>query len=91
MKQCDRLLASFWKHVGTDDNDYGIGYEVAADQDWISPYFAILFVPYSDSFTDKEKRYFAETFLKPSKRTSDKVAKKVRQVEQTSDRDPLAK
>ncbi|KAF9243890.1 hypothetical protein BU15DRAFT_59727 [Melanogaster broomeanus] len=60
VKQCDRLLASFWKHVGTDDEDYPIGYEVAAREDWIN----------------KEKRYFAETFAKPPKRKAEKAAKK---------------
>ncbi|KIJ05620.1 hypothetical protein PAXINDRAFT_103699, partial [Paxillus involutus ATCC 200175] len=66
VKQCDRLLASFWKHVGTDDEDYSIGYEVDAGEDWIN----------------KEKRYFAETFVKPSRRKAEKEAKK-KEKEQT--------
>lgn len=48
VKQCDRLLGSFWRHVGIDDEDYPIGYEVAAREEWIN----------------KEKKYFAETFVK---------------------------
>ncbi|KAG6861207.1 hypothetical protein C0995_002556 [Termitomyces sp. Mi166 len=43
---CQRLLASFWAHVGTDDNDYDIGYEVAADEKWIK----------------KEKRFFRKEY-----------------------------
>lgn len=35
VKQCDRLLGSFWRHVGTDDDDYPIGYEVSARKEWI--------------------------------------------------------
>lgn len=35
VKQCERLLTSFWKHIGTDDEDYHVGYEVAAQDDWI--------------------------------------------------------
>lgn len=42
VQQCNRLLASFWKHVGTDDEDYPIGYEVEADASWISPSFVAL-------------------------------------------------
>ncbi|KAG6900161.1 hypothetical protein C0993_002090 [Termitomyces sp. T159_Od127] len=43
---CQRLLASFWAHVGTDDNDYDIGYEVTADEKWIK----------------KEKRFFSKEY-----------------------------
>jgi hypothetical protein len=32
---CDRLLASFWKHVGTDDDDYEEGYMIEAKHEWI--------------------------------------------------------
>jgi len=84
VQQCDRLLASFWKHVGTDDNDYEIGYEVAADKNWISPCSITLSLPHSQPFPDKEKRYFQETFVKPPKRKSDKVRKKDGQVEKMS-------
>ncbi|KAF8140031.1 hypothetical protein EV363DRAFT_1311469 [Boletus edulis] len=51
------------KHIGTDDNDYPVGYETAAKEDWI----------------DKEKRYFQETFFKSSKRKSDKASKEDQQ------------
>ena len=43
VQQCDRLLASFWKHVGTDDYDYSPGYEVAAEESWIGPCCIALF------------------------------------------------
>ncbi|KAH7883814.1 hypothetical protein F5I97DRAFT_1895879 [Phlebopus sp. FC_14] len=60
VQQCDRLLASFWKHVGVDDNDYAIGYEAAAKDDWIN----------------KEKQYFAQNFLKQPKSKSHKESKR---------------
>ncbi|GLB33577.1 hypothetical protein LshimejAT787_0104610 [Lyophyllum shimeji] len=40
---CQRLLASFWEEIGTDNADYFIGYEVAASKEWIrreKDYFA---------------------------------------------------
>lgn len=87
VQQCDRLLASFWKYVGMDDKDYPVGYEVAAGQSWISPYSITLFPANFQPFTDKEKQYFAETFVKSSKRKSDKATKKVRQIWTPSTRD----
>jgi len=36
LKQCERLLTSFWKHIGTDDDDYSVGYEAVAQDSWIS-------------------------------------------------------
>lgn len=62
VKQCDRLLGSFWRHVGIDDEDYAIGYEVAARKEWIN----------------KEKKYFADTFVKPAdtKKTEKETRKK---------------
>ncbi|KDR85205.1 hypothetical protein GALMADRAFT_233893 [Galerina marginata CBS 339.88] len=32
---CTRLLQSFWKHVGTDNDDYAIGYVAKAKKEWI--------------------------------------------------------
>ena len=32
---CTRLLESFWKHVGMDNEDYPTGYEVSAEPEWI--------------------------------------------------------
>lgn len=68
-----------------DNNDYPVGYEVAAGEDWISPCFITLFLANSQPLTDKEKQYFAETFVKSSKQKSDKgTNKKDRQVGKTS-------
>ena len=39
---CDRLLASFWKHIGSDDNDYEEGYEFVADPDWIGQNLSLI-------------------------------------------------
>lgn len=33
--QCERLLASFWKHIGTDDQDYSPGDKFDAQPWWI--------------------------------------------------------
>lgn len=33
---CQRLLQSFWGHIGMDDQDHLVGYEVAATEAWIS-------------------------------------------------------
>src|SRR6266702_3922193 len=41
--QCDRLLSSFWKHVGLDDRDYSPGDRFDAQPSWISaPMYAPL-------------------------------------------------
>ncbi|KIK04288.1 hypothetical protein K443DRAFT_130917 [Laccaria amethystina LaAM-08-1] len=36
LETCDRLLGSFWEHVGMDNQDYPVGYEVVAKDYWIS-------------------------------------------------------
>ncbi|THH02520.1 hypothetical protein EW026_g379 [Hermanssonia centrifuga] len=43
---CERLLKSFWRHVGDDNEDYPVGYETFATEDWI----------------EKEKKYFVNNF-----------------------------
>jgi len=35
LEACSRLLGSFWEHVGMDNSDYQIGYEIKAKKDWI--------------------------------------------------------
>ncbi|KAH7914493.1 hypothetical protein BJ138DRAFT_1143858 [Hygrophoropsis aurantiaca] len=35
VKECKRLLESFWNHIGYDDKDYPVGFEVAAKDNWI--------------------------------------------------------
>ncbi|KAJ7783426.1 hypothetical protein DFH07DRAFT_787675 [Mycena maculata] len=35
LSACQRLLASFWTEVGTDDNDYPEGHQVKPSQKWI--------------------------------------------------------
>jgi len=35
LEACSRLLASFWEHVGMDNKDYPIGFEIKAQKDWI--------------------------------------------------------
>ncbi|KAG5639362.1 hypothetical protein H0H81_003506 [Sphagnurus paluster] len=43
---CQRLLSSFWAHVGTDNADYPVGYMVEASEKWIN----------------SEKKYFRREF-----------------------------
>ncbi|KAF8634013.1 hypothetical protein AX15_001186 [Amanita polypyramis BW_CC] len=43
---CQRLLSSFWEHIGQDNNDYHVGYVVKADEQWIK----------------KEKNFFAKEY-----------------------------
>ncbi|KAF8912873.1 hypothetical protein CPB84DRAFT_480604 [Gymnopilus junonius] len=43
LESCERLLGSFWSHVGMDEKDYPIGYVVKAKKSWIKSemeYFA---------------------------------------------------
>ncbi|KAG6845960.1 hypothetical protein H0H87_011008 [Tephrocybe sp. NHM501043] len=50
---CQRLLASFWKHVGTDNKDYEPGYQVEAEDKWIKQEKRYFQKEYND---EKEKR-----------------------------------
>ncbi|KAG2350636.1 hypothetical protein BDR05DRAFT_985641 [Suillus weaverae] len=60
VSQCERLLCSFWDHIGNDNNDYPIGYEIAARDYWIK----------------QEKEFFAKQFSEEAKRKSEKDTKK---------------
>ncbi|OAX44859.1 hypothetical protein K503DRAFT_795147 [Rhizopogon vinicolor AM-OR11-026] len=60
VKQCERLLSSFWKHVGIDDEDYSVGYEIAAQDYWIK----------------EEKDFFAKQFAGEGSRKSENDSKK---------------
>ncbi|KAF8746326.1 hypothetical protein AX14_000109 [Amanita brunnescens Koide BX004] len=44
---CQRLLTSFWEHIGVDDKDYNVGYIAEADKQWIK----------------REKRFFAKEYI----------------------------
>ncbi|KAG1885640.1 hypothetical protein F4604DRAFT_1951840 [Suillus subluteus] len=58
--KCQRLLSSFWDHVGNDDDDYSVGYEITAKDHWIK----------------KEKEFFATQFAEDAKLNSEKDTKK---------------
>ncbi|KAG1867800.1 hypothetical protein DFJ58DRAFT_113070 [Suillus subalutaceus] len=58
--KCQRLLSSFWDHVGSDDDDYSVGYEITAKDHWIK----------------KEKEFFATQFAEDAKLKSEKDTKK---------------
>jgi hypothetical protein len=36
LASCQRLIQSFWQHIGHDDQDYPVGYQVHAELEWIS-------------------------------------------------------
>ncbi|KAG6850314.1 hypothetical protein H0H93_014889 [Arthromyces matolae] len=78
---CQRLLASFWNHVGTDDGDYLVGYEVAADEKWIK----------------KEKRFFqkeyneAEEKLRRQRKKDDQQHKKKTKKKKVSKEEALGR
>ncbi|KAG2156464.1 uncharacterized protein EDB93DRAFT_1079686 [Suillus bovinus] len=61
LSKCERLLCSFWDHIGIDDNDYSVGYEITANDDWIK----------------KEKEFFATQFSEEAKDTKKQPIKQV--------------
>ncbi|KAK2461748.1 hypothetical protein APHAL10511_006211 [Amanita phalloides] len=67
---CQRLLASFWEHIGVDDKDYNVGYEVEADEQWIK----------------KEKKFFAREYhgaQEQMRKQNEQHEHKPRQIEKT--------
>ncbi|KAG1755034.1 uncharacterized protein EDB91DRAFT_268613 [Suillus paluster] len=75
VKQCDRLLNSFWKHIGTDDDDYSVGYEIAAKDSWIQ----------------QEKDFFAAQFSEETKRKGEKIKKPTITIKQEKAKAPEPK
>src|SRR6266702_2492003 len=69
--QCDRLLSSFWKHVGLDDRDYSPGDRFDAQPSWIS---APMYAPLDRCFanhrrlTEREREFFANQWGKVKKK-----------------------
>ena len=63
VRGCQRLLDSFWDHIGIDDEDYADGFQVEAKKGWISalnpcqPSY-----PPTFNFVEKEKGYFKNWF-----------------------------
>ena|ERR1700683_4210060 len=55
VKKCERLIDSFWNHVGQDDEEHPVGYEFYAKTAWI----------------EHEKDYFAREFAKHEMDQSD--------------------
>jgi hypothetical protein len=81
---CQRLLSSFWKHVGMDDLDHPVGYQVEAEPKWISEWSCLLGQPHarmSMLALEKEKNYFIREFSQAQedlklKREKEEQAKK---------------
>lgn len=71
VQQCERLLTSFWKHIGTDDNDYSVGYEIAAQDYWIRETRLPFISGVSDYSGEEEKNFFAKQFAGEGKRNSE--------------------
>ncbi|KAI0271558.1 hypothetical protein BC834DRAFT_860173 [Gloeopeniophorella convolvens] len=62
VEQCDRLLNSFWRHVGMDDEDYAPGDECKAEPWWIK----------------RERAYFAKLWGKKQQQKKRKKASRDR-------------
>jgi hypothetical protein len=43
VEQCDRLLRSFWKHIGMDNSDYTPGDQFDAQEWWIGVLERLIF------------------------------------------------
>lgn len=89
LEACSRLLSSFWEHVGMDNQDYHIGFELKAKKDWIgwvfsfhsSSDFSMLKQP-----SEKEKAFFAKEYqtaqeeLKRQEKEGNRGPKKAREL-----------
>lgn len=65
---CERLLKSFWKEVGHDDEDYEEGYVAEASPDWIGTNPLDLSLTRCSLFNPaREKQFFHENFGRPQK------------------------
>ncbi|KAF8203154.1 hypothetical protein BJ912DRAFT_343792 [Pholiota molesta] len=60
VESCERLLESFWNHIGNDDNDYFPGYIVSASEEWI----------------EMEKKFFAREYQAEKKRRQEETRPK---------------
>ncbi|KAF9480026.1 hypothetical protein BDN70DRAFT_920799 [Pholiota conissans] len=74
VESCERLLASFWDHVGIDNKDYFPGDVICAKEDWIEKEKAFFAKEYQNSLSEKKKkkdeRRMDEARKKKSKKTS---------------------
>ncbi|KAF8898501.1 hypothetical protein BD779DRAFT_1666338 [Infundibulicybe gibba] len=67
---CERLLKSFWDHIGMDSGDYPVGHMIEANEKWIScvpsfdvPLFCLAVFRILIERVEKERKYFAREFL----------------------------
>lgn len=42
---CERLLKSFWNHIGVDNEDYEEGYVVEASPEWVGKWTSAAMLP----------------------------------------------
>ncbi|KAG1773076.1 hypothetical protein EDD22DRAFT_312064 [Suillus occidentalis] len=61
--QCERLLHSFWAHIGHDNKDYNVGHVFTAKDYWIK----------------QEKEFFATQFAEDAKRQREMKKPSVKQ------------
>lgn len=75
MAGCQRLLTSFWEHIGVDNKDYEVGYVARADEPWIScvVFFSSLLLP--NHLTERERRFFAKEYTKEQTRKQEREHK----------------
>ena len=75
MAGCQRLLASFWKHIGEDNDDYEVGYVARAEGQWIScvVFFSSLLLP--NHLTEQERKFFAKEYMKEQTRKQEREHK----------------
>ncbi|KAE9402238.1 hypothetical protein BT96DRAFT_563991 [Gymnopus androsaceus JB14] len=70
---CQRLLASFWKEVGTDNKDYPPGYECYPSDTWIKKEKA-WFLAHSDD--EKKKKRIAQQKAREAEQAKKEAKKK---------------
>jgi hypothetical protein len=69
VKDCDRLLRSFWRHIGMDNEDYSPGDKFDAEDEWISESEYMVCNLYAQSRAiGKEREYFANVWRDKAKK-----------------------
>ncbi|TFY65795.1 hypothetical protein EVG20_g5292 [Dentipellis fragilis] len=78
---CDRLLRSFWTHVGTDNEDYEPGYLVEAEPSWIAREREFFTKRIKSQTEEKEKERMKHA--KPTKMTKRNQTEKLKHFVET--------
>jgi hypothetical protein len=88
VKECQRLLKSFWTHIGIDEEDYPPGYSIEASPEWISMSAVICYYLRGSlqRLVVAERRYFAEEC-----KQQQREAKQQRELEERKEKELLEK